>query len=344
MKYRNIFIILNVSLLLSLAIVTAVYQHGVYCSLINIVQLISGSPDNGFERTEAVNSLEFTELSAFAHRYNYSNTAILLTDPELFYGTESRLQQLVETFTAENTKKQVQLRLLFIALLGPLIFQLVMLRRAAVKKRQSAGSVAAIINTEREKTLTSISSYLHDTVLQDIGSLIITAGAEDDGIRTELSRIGRQIRDLSWAVKPVQIEKYGLEKSLVELLAGYEAKSAVRFDCSFGGYNDSLLSSDCMLSFYRIIQEAAANIIKHSESSKAELKVVVSHPFLLIRIIDYGKGFVPVHEDDDSEKHLGLALMKENAHAAGAELEITSVPGKGTTVTIKYSIKKRKYA
>jgi two-component system, NarL family, nitrate/nitrite sensor histidine kinase NarQ len=52
-----------------------------------------------------------------------------------------------------------------------------------------------------------------------------------------------------------------------------------------------------------------------------------------LSIRDDGKGFDP---ERTASGHYGLSMMQERAEAAGAQLSITSQPGQGTELTIRW--------
>ena len=54
---------------------------------------------------------------------------------------------------------------------------------------------------------------------------------------------------------------------------------------------------------------------------------------MTLTIVDDGRGFDPAHVP---KGHLGLAIMHERADSIGAELEVVSAPGSGTTVRLSY--------
>jgi two-component system nitrate/nitrite sensor histidine kinase NarX len=51
-------------------------------------------------------------------------------------------------------------------------------------------------------------------------------------------------------------------------------------------------------------------------------------------ITDDGGGFDPTHIAQ--RPHPGLEIMRERAASIGASLEISSAPGEGTTVTLRW--------
>jgi len=88
---------------------------------------------------------------------------------------------------------------------------------------------------------------------------------------------------------------------------------------------------------FRIIQEALANIRKHSEAHTARV-LLRSDPdesyHLLIE--DDGNGLVTSTPSTRGE-HIGLAIMRERAERLGGNLQIESEPGEGTRVTLSFT-------
>jgi two-component system nitrate/nitrite sensor histidine kinase NarX len=90
----------------------------------------------------------------------------------------------------------------------------------------------------------------------------------------------------------------------------------------------------------RIVQEALTNARKHSRANM--VRVLLSEDnagrFRVI-IEDDGIGFTPGAEDRDTDRHFGLAIMRERAEAVGAALGVESEPGEGTRVVVELSLK-----
>ena len=87
------------------------------------------------------------------------------------------------------------------------------------------------------------------------------------------------------------------------------------------------------IAFYRVCQEALNNIAKHAKASQVEISLGQEGAVIELRIRDDGQGF-------DSEQifsgHYGLSMMRERAEAAGTLLSITSQPGHGTELTMRW--------
>jgi len=97
---------------------------------------------------------------------------------------------------------------------------------------------------------------------------------------------------------------------------------------------ENLLNSDLNLSpiaetqMVRIVQEALANVRKHSQAKKVAIRMDSHMDCLSVTITDDGVGF-----DQQSERgHFGLQTMRERAESVGGGLSIDTKPGSGTQV------------
>ena len=82
-----------------------------------------------------------------------------------------------------------------------------------------------------------------------------------------------------------------------------------------------------------IVQEALSNVRKHAGASRVRVRLVDRHNFTLT-IEDNGTGFDPALLEGRSESHVGIHIMRERAQRIDAALSLSSVPGRGTTITL----------
>jgi signal transduction histidine kinase/ligand-binding sensor domain-containing protein len=82
----------------------------------------------------------------------------------------------------------------------------------------------------------------------------------------------------------------------------------------------------------RIAQEAMLNSVRHSGARTLNVTLETSHDRLHLLVRDDGAGFD--HQTGSPRGHYGLTGMKERATQIGAALQLTSHPGRGTTVSL----------
>ena len=104
--------------------------------------------------------------------------------------------------------------------------------------------------------------------------------------------------------------------------------------------NERNLSNEMQVLLFRIAQEALSNIRRHSEASKATVKLEFENGNVKMTITDNGKGFeLPGNFGDLARVgKLGLAGMEERARLLGGWIRIESKPGEGTSVVVEAPI------
>jgi signal transduction histidine kinase/ligand-binding sensor domain-containing protein len=95
------------------------------------------------------------------------------------------------------------------------------------------------------------------------------------------------------------------------------------------------LAADVEYNLIRIVQEAVTNAVKHAGASTIEIVLDASPQRLRISIRDDGAGFDADADGHLQGEHYGLIGMRERASQIGADLRLTSEPGRGTTVTLE---------
>ena len=207
---------------------------------------------------------------------------------------------------------------------------------------ENSEEVLKLLNTEREKERLHISSNLHDSILQDISSLLISENmANCPEAAGKLRGISDRLRNLTYRIAPVHLHTAGLTATIAELTEDLETETGASADFKSSGYEDELISDEVRLVFFRTAQEALNNIRKHAEAQNVTVNLVASHPFLILRIKDDGRGIenMSISGSGRQSEHLGMRLMNEQAKMIGAELSGESTPGAGTGISLKYRIK-----
>jgi signal transduction histidine kinase/HAMP domain-containing protein len=210
------------------------------------------------------------------------------------------------------------------------------------------GEVIEIEEKERE----SLSREIHDNIGQLLFALKMGLSRAYKKIPNELSsikdqlaeltylvnRVIKEIRGLSHALHPPQIEDLGLISALEGLCHDFKSYSEITIRCSFDNI-EKPLSSIMNITIYRLFQEGLNNILKHSHATEAKLALTSTESAIQATIEDNGVGFVA---DDalfslHNTKSLGLISMRERVALIGGELQISSTPGKGTIISASFT-------
>jgi signal transduction histidine kinase len=91
-------------------------------------------------------------------------------------------------------------------------------------------------------------------------------------INAEASLAIDETRTISYNLRPFQLDRLGLSKAIEALVRSASRATNIHFTTSIADIDDSFLE-ELRINFYRIVQEATNNIMKHSGAGEAEIRV-----------------------------------------------------------------------
>ena len=236
------------------------------------------------------------------------------------------------------------------------LVSLVWRRRIAQLKRveavQHAFARQLIVSQESERK--RIAAELHDSlgqrlvVIKNLALMFLrssasTSGGNSDALRqieeisAEASHAIGEVKEISYNLRPYQLDRIGLTKALEALARTAAASSPISFTADIDDI-DGFFPQESEINFYRIVQESVNNIVKHSQALRAGVSIRRGPERLRLVIHDNGKGFTPgaASPDPDSRRGgFGLIGISERVQLLGGGIAIQSAPGKGTTMTIE---------
>ncbi|MDL1909772.1 hypothetical protein FBQ81_03625 [Chloroflexi bacterium CFX6] len=99
-------------------------------------------------------------------------------------------------------------------------------------------------------------------------------------------------------------------------------------------HGEKTLSEAETLGLYSIVHEALTNIVKHSGTNEAIVRLNLNKDVSCLEIEDHGRGFDP-QAASNQRGHLGLAGMSERAREIGWSLSVESSPHEGTRILVR---------
>lgn len=209
---------------------------------------------------------------------------------------------------------------------------------AALFRRASA-RLLAVQEDERRR----FARDLHDGVGQTIAALTLTLDAAGDGpgVPERIASARRlandallETHDLATRLRPARIDQLGLAGALKDLVR--RAGCPVELEVDQSADTVDVLPPGSAIEVYRIVQEALANVARHSGAESARISLSVDgHRTLRVVIADSGRGFDQLAVRDSG---LGLAGMRERAALLAGTLTIATAPGAGTRITLDVQI------
>ncbi|MBE9397917.1 sensor histidine kinase [Pontibacterium sp. N1Y112] len=136
------------------------------------------------------------------------------------------------------------------------------------------------------------------------------------------------IRDLH----PVILHQLGLKDALCNLAEQWQESSGIPVKLEMANAFPEL-EPERAGHLYRLVQEALHNVTRHAQATVAELSLVMHGSRLQLRVIDNGCGLMP-----QSKPGIGMRSMHERARYLGGVLQLESVSGGGTKISLSMPV------
>ncbi len=188
-----------------------------------------------------------------------------------------------------------------------------------------------------------VAAELHDELGQDLlvirNRLLLAMERDADAeMKQELDEISDtvlstldEVRQISRNLRPYKLERLGLSGTVRSMLKEVAATTRIDFEWEIGRV-DGLFAKNDEINIYRIFQEGANNVLKHSEASRAVVNMEQHGSEVRIEIEDDGKGFSV--SPTGAFSGFGIQGMRERVEMLGGTMAIVSSPGTGTKISI----------
>ena len=211
----------------------------------------------------------------------------------------------------------------------------------AVLSEQRSDLAQKLISSQ-ESTLRHISRELHDDfgqILTAMGMMLGRARNQlPDGsqLRTDLLEVREiaqttldKVRSLSQALHPVMLDEAGLEPTIEWYLPVVERQTGIGISYEKSG-TPFPIAGNAAVHIYRVLQEALNNVVRHSGSKKAWVRLRFTAQNLRLEIEDHGSGFPAAAP----RQGIGLVAMRERAELLGGKITILRPTDGGTVVSM----------
>ena len=194
----------------------------------------------------------------------------------------------------------------------------------------------------QEQAFAYISQEIHDNIGQILSLVRLNLNTFESVVTEEkinqtdelLGKAIKDLRDLSHNLQNNRIHSIGIIESIRQLLISLEKTG--RFTTSFRtSDNFHILDANTDIILYRMIQEIINNIIKHAVANAIDIEINNENESGLtsVRISDNGIGFDTTLLQQ-VRPGIGLQNIINRAKMINASVDVKSVPGNGTTITL----------
>ncbi|MFP4470122.1 MAG: tetratricopeptide repeat protein [Bacteroidales bacterium] len=212
------------------------------------------------------------------------------------------------------------------------------------KSRQAQKIIQAELN-ERKR----ISQEIHDSLGQLLSLIKMNLASSQHQTNYRDERMTKKIdnimglvdhaivelRNISQNMSPIMLREKGLTTALEDMVQRLRNVSSIDIKLELldiDALDDELIENIA----FSVVQESLNNAIKHSKCSRIDIQVVYAEGELTVMVEDNGKGFV----QEEVQNGLGLSQIRTKVQNIGGNIEIDSMPGRGTIVTIEIPTKK----
>lgn len=205
-------------------------------------------------------------------------------------------------------------------------------RRLLGVQESERRAVARELHDEVGQSLTAVNVHLQ-RLAQGAGPELAHQLA---GMRELVDTVIAQVRDTSFALRPVMLDDLGLVPALRWLVERVRDASGLDIRLDVTAVGDEL-PADATTTCFRVAQEALTNAVRHARAAHVRLRLEGGDGRLRLCVEDDGTGFdaTDMRSGAVAGRCFGLDAMGERVELAGGVLRITSQPGAGTRIEME---------
>lgn len=219
------------------------------------------------------------------------------------------------------------------------------LKKSEASIHSLSGRLLRLQDDERRR----IARDLHDITGQELAVIVMslsqlarTLGEPGIDVKEQISesielvrKVEQEVRTLSYVLHPPLLDELGLVSALGWYVEGFNRRTGL--DVSIVAPSDfGRLSTEKETALFRVVQEGLTNVLRHSESKRAEIELSSSESDVQIKVEDQGKGVTPevLRKLNGPKEMLGVGIpgIRERLRQFGGTLRVHS-NSRGTVLT-----------
>ena len=216
-----------------------------------------------------------------------------------------------------------------------------------VLQREQLRALAERLQWVREEDRKKVARELHDQIGQILTAIKMDMTwmsrhlPESEGevlarLKESIQLINdgvKAVRAICSGLRPGVLDDLGLAAAIEWQASEFTSRNGVQCQVSVPPV-DLHLDGDRATATFRIFQECLTNVIRHAQAKSVRVTLCQEEESILMVVEDDGIGFCDTGFSN-SLGSLGLLGMKERAQFCGGDVQISSSPGNGTTVTVR---------
>jgi signal transduction histidine kinase len=191
-----------------------------------------------------------------------------------------------------------------------------------------------------------LAGEIHDSLAQFFTGITMQLGAAREVIKagssnvlsyleraSDLAQFGLgEARRSAFSLQPTIIEELGLVEALQKMVERSNIPGRLRCNFHSTGVPEDNLPLSVQQDLLRIAQEAMSNAVRHAKPTVISVNLRCHPPKLVLEVTDNGSGIAD--SQAASREGFGFSNMRARAENIGAQLEVRSEAGRGTTIVV----------
>ena len=196
----------------------------------------------------------------------------------------------------------------------------------------------------------NLAGEIHDSLAQFFTGISLQLGAAkkvikrrgDNSLRyveraTELAQFGlAEARRSAFSLQPTIIDELGLLQALQKLVKRSNIRGKLRCNFHSTGVPEERLPSSIQEDLLRIAQEALSNAVRHAMPTVINVSLCCDSAKLVLEVADNGSGIA--NSQAACREGFGLSNMQARAKHLGAQLDVRTSAGRGTSIVVRMPI------
>jgi signal transduction histidine kinase len=210
-----------------------------------------------------------------------------------------------------------------------------LLRKVVTAQEDERGRIARNLHDQLGQRLTALRLSL-----ERVQERLTGQARRDDDLDRALDlthKLDADVGFLSWELRPAVLDHLGLGVALPRYVREWADHYGVEVQYKGDSFQPGLLSREAEVALYRIAQEALTNVAKHAHASRVDIMLESHDEAIVLVVEDDGVGFDP-EDGEIRERGIGLIGMRERAGLIGADFQLESKVGDGTSIFVRHSI------
>ncbi len=217
-------------------------------------------------------------------------------------------------------------------------------------------NLSAMLITAQDDERRRIAMELHDEFGQSLAALKLQLRALENSfyntdemgkdavvqnlqeLRHFVNTLIEGVRHLSRELWPMVVDHLGVDAAFEHLFSGFLDYSNVKIDAHLEPVGDYFPIEE-QRHIYRLLQESLNNVVKHADAESIQVSARVIEDDVVLGVYDDGCGFdvESVTTDTDKTCGIGLQSMAERVKILNGQMDMTSIPGKGTSIIFTFA-------